>query len=340
MLLKGNSRLDSVKKVLPSLINRFPENDKFTVIYAAVQLCENKLKRCENLLTRYFIKHNSNDDRIATAIARLKLRQGRYSDAIEFILKLEESIWAKPDILLILIAAQQRINDIDGAIKSFNCATSYWSSKKEGEFGRQNLRKTLMFSASFYMGLKRWEEATKQYLQILKVFDDQDREALVGLVRSAVRHDLKLAKKYSNSLSSFLPTSMRLIDAEELEHADIPASNWGKKSQQIQSSSAGIDGQKTIQKKKKRKKKPRYPKGFDPENPGPPPNPERWLPKRERSAFKKLYRKKDRIAHGPQGAMPTSDSGPSKSNAPSTAHAEAAQEVARPKPGGRRKVKR
>ena len=38
--------------------------------------------------------------------------------------------------------------------------------------------------------------------------------------------------------------------------------------------------------KKKNNKKPRYPKGFDPENPGPKPNPERWLPKYERKEFK------------------------------------------------------
>ena len=39
--------------------------------------------------------------------------------------------------------------------------------------------------------------------------------------------------------------------------------------------------------KKRRKRKPQYPKGFDPANPGPPPDPERWLAKWQRSDFKK-----------------------------------------------------
>lgn len=39
--------------------------------------------------------------------------------------------------------------------------------------------------------------------------------------------------------------------------------------------------------KKKRKRKPRLPKGLDPANPGPPPDPERWLPKWQRSDFKR-----------------------------------------------------
>lgn len=40
-------------------------------------------------------------------------------------------------------------------------------------------------------------------------------------------------------------------------------------------------------KKKIKKRRKRYPKNFDPENPGPAPNPERWLPKQERKDFKK-----------------------------------------------------
>ena len=48
--------------------------------------------------------------------------------------------------------------------------------------------------------------------------------------------------------------------------------------------------------KKKRKRKVRYPKGFDPANPGPPPNPERWLPKWQRSDFKKKRnRRKEKV---------------------------------------------
>lgn len=43
---------------------------------------------------------------------------------------------------------------------------------------------------------------------------------------------------------------------------------------------------------KRKKKKVRYPKNFDPANPGPLPDPERWLPKWQRSRFKKYAKKK------------------------------------------------
>ena len=44
----------------------------------------------------------------------------------------------------------------------------------------------------------------------------------------------------------------------------------------------------------KKKKKPRYPKGFDPSKSNAPPDPERWLPKWQRKAFKKLKKKKNK----------------------------------------------
>lgn len=52
-------------------------------------------------------------------------------------------------------------------------------------------------------------------------------------------------------------------------------------------SEADLTGGAADRQKKKRKRKPKLPKGFDPENPGPAPDPERWLPKWQRSDFKK-----------------------------------------------------
>ena len=52
---------------------------------------------------------------------------------------------------------------------------------------------------------------------------------------------------------------------------------------------------------RKRTHKTRYPKNFDPENPGPPPDPERWLPKWQRSRYKKLAKKKGMYIKGAQG---------------------------------------
>lgn len=61
--------------------------------------------------------------------------------------------------------------------------------------------------------------------------------------------------------------------------------------------------QPTVKKQKKKKKKVRYPKGFDPLNPGALPDPERWLPRHERT---KGRRRNQNMSKGPQGAVPVS----------------------------------
>ena len=67
---------------------------------------------------------------------------------------------------------------------------------------------------------------------------------------------------------------------------------------------------------KKKKKNIRYPKGFDPDNPGPPPDPERWLPKQLRSKYKKSTKKKLR---GPQGMTVGKETTATFQTGPSTA---------------------
>lgn len=52
------------------------------------------------------------------------------------------------------------------------------------------------------------------------------------------------------------------------------------------------DGAEIFMPTRKRKRNIRYPKGFDPKNPGPEPDHERWLPKWQRSRFKKMAKKK------------------------------------------------
>ena len=55
--------------------------------------------------------------------------------------------------------------------------------------------------------------------------------------------------------------------------------------------------------RRKRKRKPLLPKNYDPKVP---PDPERWLPKQERTAYKKKISKKHKdreIGRGTQGAV-------------------------------------
>ncbi|KAF4696777.1 Signal recognition particle core component [Perkinsus olseni] len=89
----------------------------------------------------------------------------------------------------------------------------------------------------------------------------------------------------------------------------------------------GMDVSVGSQKKRHRKRKPRYPKGFDPENPSAfkKPDPERWLPKHERSDYRRKMKKKQmQLMRGPQGVVPTD--GENVKTGPSTAQLEVSTE--------------
>ena len=81
---------------------------------------------------------------------------------------------------------------------------------------------------------------------------------------------------------------------------------------------------------KKRNRKIRYPKNFDPKNPGPEPDPERWLPKWQRSRFKKYAKKKGLYLKGAQGDAQI-DTDVTGGIAQSTAHQEAVMQKSKHK---------
>lgn len=62
-----------------------------------------------------------------------------------------------------------------------------------------------------------------------------------------------------------------------------------------------IGGGAMVYMPKKRNKKIKYPKSYDPENPGQMPDPERWLPKWQRSKYKKMAKRLGKYIKGAQG---------------------------------------
>jgi signal recognition particle subunit SRP72 len=76
---------------------------------------------------------------------------------------------------------------------------------------------------------------------------------------------------------------------------------------------------------KKRNRKVKYPKDYDPANPGPEPDHERWLPKWQRSKYKKMAKKLGKYLKGAQGDSQV-DTDVTKLDRQSTAHQQVTQQ--------------
>jgi len=236
----------------------------------------------------------------------------------------------KPTIAEVVVSFHLRQKNPDKAVACLREAIDYWSGK-DGEEDEDTLAQVLKMSSKLAIQLKDKSFAAEAYQLYLERADGSDVEALCGLVQALAVVDPERAEQYAQRLT--LPDYGHL-DAEDLENGSIP-----KFASAIRKGAEAEDKTTEDKAKKKKKRKPRYPKGFDPENPGPPPDPERWLPKYERSEYKKKMRKRDKnLARGPQGAMVTDEKAFRKTG-PSTAQMEVQADPNMTRPKGTRNKK-
>jgi len=151
----------------------------------------------------------------------------------------------------------------------------------------------------------RWQDAAAAHQRLLDA-NPRDAQALAGLVIATSHFDSGLANEHFARLELMSPAMQEddeMLDAEALERAALPRSGKAPRTADRKRPGDEEATSARAKKKRRRRKPPIYPKGFDPEHPGPPPDPERWLPKRERSTYRQ--RKKDKragISRGPQGS--------------------------------------
>lgn len=152
------------------------------------------------------------------------------------------------------------------------------------------------------MRAEKYEQAAKVLKEVLAK-DVTDELALGQLVVATSYFDPSEAEKLSERLPS-LSTPDGQVDVEALESRPPPRRRDIRAAQSAEVSGAAVVGDSADSsgasiKKKKKKKKRLLPKNFDPD--GPLPDPERWLPKTQRSSYKK--KKKNRDGNNFRGAQ-------------------------------------
>ncbi|KAL5552525.1 hypothetical protein UlMin_039926 [Ulmus minor] len=178
-----------------------------------------------------------------------------------------------------------RAGDIDGAASVLDASIKWWSNFMTED---NKLSIIMQEAASFMLSMA---ELVKSHGSV---------EALVGLVTTTAHVDITKAEAYEKKLKP-LP-GLKGVDLDSLEKTSGAKHVEG--ASHVRVTEAYKEGKSKTKAKKKRKRKPKYPKGFNPANPGPPPDPERWLPKRERSSYRpKRKEKRAAQVRGSQGAV-------------------------------------
>ncbi|KAL0437227.1 UNVERIFIED_CONTAM: Signal recognition particle subunit SRP72 [Sesamum radiatum] len=285
--------IQQARELASALPGMFPNSVMPVLLQAAVHVRENKANKAEELLWQFANKYPDKSKVILLARAQVAAAAGHPQIAAESLLKIPD-IQHKPATVATLVSLKERAGDIDGAGAVLDSAIQWWSNAMTED---NKLDVIMQEAASFKLRHGKKDEAARLYEELVKSHGSM--EALVGLIQTAAHTDIEKAESYEKQLKPI--PGLKGIDVESLEKTSGAKHTEKGPTAGIPEAYEPKNKEKT---KKKRKRKPKYPKGFDPANPGPPPDPERWLPKRERSSYRP--KRKDKRAaqiRGSQGAV-------------------------------------
>lgn len=285
---------EQCRKISASLQSQSPEH-LLPVLIQAAQLCREKQHtKAIELLQEYSDQHPENAAEIKLTMAQLKISQGNISKAC-LILRSIEELKHKPGMVSALVTMYSHEEDIDSAIEVFALAIQWYQNHQPKSPAHLSL---IREAANFKLKYGRKKEAISDLQQLWKQ-NPKDIHTLAQLISAYSLVDPEKAKALSKHLPSSDSMSLK-VDVEALENS--PGATYiRKKGGKVTGDSQPKEQGQGDLKKKKKKKKGKLPKNYDPKVT---PDPERWLPMRERSYYRgrKKGKKKDQIGKGTQGA--------------------------------------
>uniref|UniRef100_A0A8C8JLV7 Signal recognition particle subunit SRP72 n=1 Tax=Oncorhynchus tshawytscha TaxID=74940 RepID=A0A8C8JLV7_ONCTS len=290
LLAMYTNQADQCRKLTSGLQSQNPGHPRPVLIQVA-QLCREKQhSKAIELLQRFSDQHPDSASGIKLTMAQLYLTQA--CDILRSI----EDFKHKQGMISALVSMYSHEEDIDSAIDVFSQAIQYYQSEQPGSSVHLALVRE---AADFKLKYGRKKEAISDLEQLWKQ-NTNDIHTLAQLISAYSLVDQDKAKSLSKHLPS--PESMSFnVDVDELENSH-GANYVRKKAAKVTGENPPKEqGQGDVKKKKKKKKKGKLPKNYDPTAN---PDPERWLPMRERTYYRgrKKGKKKEQVGKGTQGA--------------------------------------
>ncbi|KAL6008051.1 hypothetical protein ACLOJK_033557 [Asimina triloba] len=293
LLLLHANRIDQARELVAMLPDMFPDSVTPVLLQAAVLVRESKAGKAEEVLLQFAGKYPEKANAVLLARAQIAAAAGHLQTAAESLARVGD-IQHMPATVATLVSLKERAGDLSSAAAVLDDAIHWWRNSMLGD---NKLTAIIHEAASFKLKHGLEEEAARLFEELVKSHNSV--EALAGLVTTAAQVDIDKAEAYEKQLRK-LP-GLKDVNVESLERTTGAKHTEVVHIERVEEVG---DGKDKVKVRRKRKRKPKYPKGFDPANPGPPPDPERWLPKRERSSYRP--KRKDKRAaqvRGSQGAV-------------------------------------
>ncbi|XP_072553821.1 signal recognition particle subunit SRP72 [Paramormyrops kingsleyae] len=293
LLAMYTNQADQCRKLASSLQSQNPGHPRPVLIQVA-QLCREKQhSKAIELLQQFSEKHPKSASGIKLTMAQLYLTQGHVTKACDILRSIEDFRY-KPGMISALVTMYSHEEDIDSAIDVLSQAIQYYQRTQPGSSAHLSLVRE---AANFKLRYGRKKEAISDLEQLWKQ-NKKDIHNLAQLISAYSLVDQEKAKSLSKHLPS--PDTMSFkVDVDELENSH-GATYVRKKPAKVTGENVAKEEGQEVVKKKRKKKKGKLPKNYDPKVT---PDPERWLPMRERSYYRgrKKGKKKEQVGKGTQG---------------------------------------
>lgn len=295
LLAMYTNQAEQCRKLASSLQSQNPGHPRPVLIQVA-QLCREKHHpKAIELLQTFSDKHPESASGIKLTMAQLYLTQGHVTKACD-ILRSIEDFKHKQGMISALVTMYSHEEDIDSAMDIFSQAIQYYQAQQPGSPVHLALVRQ---AADFKLKYGRKKEAISD-LEQLWTQNTSDIHTLAQLISAYSLVDTDKAKSLSKHLPS--PDSMSFkVDVEELENSHGATYIRKKPAKALPGDNLPTQQGQGDMKKKRKKKKGKLPKNCDPKAT---PDPERWMPMRERTYYrgKKKGKKKEAVGKGTQGA--------------------------------------
>ncbi|XP_026328538.1 signal recognition particle subunit SRP72 [Hyposmocoma kahamanoa] len=277
---------DFCKQCCVKLVREFSQEQRAALVEAASLAKDGKRQQAVTLL----MKHGGI---LTLAAAQVLLAQGDRKAAIKL---LEESEFKyKPAVIGVLCTLLCADNEYEKASRLFTEVYEHY--KKDERFTA--LRTVWRAAAEIHQRAGNTKAAAAAHEALAKAAPE-DKKSLARLVKALAAADPQRAKQLAKSLPPVDQLEGKIdIDALESSKWMMGAKVVKKTVQSKQEQSPGTPGSELLQKSKpKRKRKTKIPPNADLSKT---PDPERWLPKYERTAYRKRRGVRRDVIKGSQG---------------------------------------
>ena len=292
------NQLEQCRQLLQDFKKSFPKAEEVILIESALLNREKKSLECCTLMEKCLETTPLCSVLVYLTLAQFYMGQGNHAKVCEVLEKVPE-LPKYLGIVSVLVSQYTFAGEEDSCKRLLEKVLGFWKGRQDiGSSDKEKVLRTI----GQYKLQRGFPEEAADIFEYLFNSDKSNVGYLASLISAYSRYNPQKAEELGSQLSQSYPTSSA-VDVNALEQMpsfrhtrrQVAKSEVAKKAV---NTATGLTT--TKEKKKKKKGKPKLPKNYDPLKP---PDPERWMPLRERSYYRKSKKKGQQtgIGRGTQG---------------------------------------